>query len=67
MGQRGVLMREVLEVLRRGTFAEEPAPSLRAPSHWEAKLESRAGVQVVVSFDPEGEPVVLNVITVMRD
>lgn len=66
MGQRGISMREVLDTLRRGTFAEQPAPSLRAPDHWEAKLEGRTGVQVVVGFDPEAEPPVLHVISVMR-
>ena len=59
-------MREVLDVLRRGIFAEPPAPSLKASGYLEAKLESRNGVQVVIGFAPDGDPIVLNIITAMR-
>lgn len=66
MEERGIVMREVLDVLRRGTFAEPPAPSLKAPGHVEARMEGRQGVQVVIGFAPDGDPIVLNVITAMR-
>lgn len=66
MHQRKVDMREVLNVLRRGAFEEAPAPSLKPPGHWTARLSDRSGVAVVIGFDPEGHPIVLDVVTVMR-
>lgn len=66
MQQRDVTLREVLNVLRRGSFEEPPAPSLKPPGHWTARLADRSGVAVVIGFDPEGNPVVLDVVTVMR-
>ncbi len=66
MHLRKVSLREVLNVLRRGNFDEAPAPSLKPPGHWTARLADRTGVAVVVGFDPEGHPVVLDVVTVMR-
>jgi len=66
MAERGVLMREVLTVLRCGTFDEEPAPAANPPGHWTARLSNREGLVVVVGLDPAGEPVVLHVITVMK-
>jgi len=59
-------MREVLTVLRCGTFDEEPAPAANPPGHWTARLSNREGLVVVVGLDPAGEPVVLHVITVMK-
>lgn len=66
MQQRAVTMREVLNVLRRGGFEEPPAPGVRPPGHWTARLGDRSGVAVVIGLDPEGCPVVLDVVTVMR-
>ncbi len=66
MHQRKVTLREVLNVLRRGAFEEAPAPSLKPPGHWTARLADRTGVAVVIGFDPEGRPIVLDVVTVMR-
>ena len=66
MGERGVTMREVLNVLRSGTFDEEPAPVANPPGQWTARLSAREGTAVVVGLDPHGEPVVLQVVTVMR-
>lgn len=66
MGQRGVTMREVLNVLRGGTFDEEPAPVTNPPGQWTARLSAREGIAVVVGLDPHGEPIVLQVVTVMR-
>ncbi|MFP4616451.1 MAG: DUF4258 domain-containing protein [Thiohalospira sp.] len=66
MEEREIMMREVLDVLRRGTFAEPPAPSLKAPGHLEARMEGSGQVQVVIGFAPDGDPIVLNVITAMR-
>jgi len=65
MAERGVLMREVLTVLRTGTFNEEPAPAVNPPGHWTARLSNRDGLAVVVGLDPDGDPVVLNVVTVL--
>lgn len=66
MAERGVVMREVLSVLRRGRFDEEPAPAVNPPGHWTARLSNREGLAVVVGVDPDDEPVVLNVVTVMK-
>lgn len=66
MWQRKVTLREVLNVLRRGHFDEQPTPSLKPPGHWTARLADRSGVAVVIGFDPGGHPIVLDVVTVMR-
>ncbi len=66
MQQRRVSMREVLNVLRRGIFDEPPAPAVNPPGHWTARLADRGEIAVVVGFDPEDRPIVLNVITVTR-
>lgn len=66
MHLRKVSLREVLNVLWRGDFDEAPVPSLKPPGHWTARLADRTGVAVVVGFDPEGHPIVLDVVTVMR-
>ena len=66
MRQRKVTLREVLNVLRRGHFDEQPTPSLKPPGHWTARLADRSGVAVVIGFDPGGHPIVLDVVTVMR-
>ena len=66
MGERGVTLREVLNVVRRGLFDEPPSPALTPPGHWQARISDRSGVAVVIGFDPDGEPVILDVITVIR-
>jgi len=67
MGERGVTLREVLNVVRRGLFDEPPSPALTLPGHWQARLSDRSGVAVVIGFDPSGDPIILDVITVMRN
>lgn len=67
MQQRKVTVREVLNVLQKGGFDEPPAPAASPPGHWTARLVDMAGIAVVVGFDPEDTPIVLDVITVMRD
>lgn len=66
MGTRRISMREVLTVLRQGVFEEPPAPAIKPAGHWTARLAGRSGIAVAVGLDPDGDPVVLDVITVMR-
>lgn len=66
MAERDVTMREVLTVLRHGTLDEEPVPALNPPGRWTARMSNRAGLAVVVGLDPDDEPFVLNVVTVMK-
>lgn len=66
MAERDVPMRAVLNVLRCGTFDDEPAPVASPPGHWIARLSDREGHAVAVGLDPDDEPVELHVVTVMR-
>lgn len=59
-------MREVLSVVRRGVFDEAPVPSINPAGHWNARLVDRSGVGVAIGLDPAGDPVVLDIITVVK-
>lgn len=66
MQKRQISMREVLNVVRRGVFDEAPAPAINPAGHWNARLVDRSGIGVAIGLDPAGDPVVLDIITVMR-
>lgn len=67
MSERQVSLREVLNCLRTGTFSEPPVDSLKHPGHLECRICQRAGLCVVLGFDEQQRPLVLDVITVMRE